>query len=343
MVVYTHLSDFAMRQLLRRFQLGELHSVRNVAALPERTLVEIRTARGLFHVRIANQRTLVDVRYEEALLSFLLHAGVHVPKMLLTSEGSSIVSLTAKQHLTVFAPLPGRDVGVFEITVTHAFQAGAFLARLHQIGRGFNLRRRCRIDPVQVRQLLHKSRQLKFTGHVLQDLHHLTQETDRASWSRDLPRGMVHGDARIAQTRFRDGQLSGMGDFEMAANGPLVVDLATALADWGFLHDSYRIDRAVAFVQGYESQRRLRPKERMDLFTSLRFVLARLAILTLLLHERQTNIGSYPYRDYRHYLRRLESLLASSEKTRSAEMWSAIPAQSESFPHRQGASSCLPK
>ena len=105
----------------------------------------------------------------------------------------------------------------------------------------------------------------------------------QASWAlgKALPQGLVHGDLFRDNVLFKDGQVSGLIDFDHTARGPLIFDLAVVALDWVYLADGGKAELA-ALASGYEEERPLEAAEHSDwgqalALAALRFALARIA------------------------------------------------------------------
>ena len=137
MAVDTHLlSERAIRQHLRPFQVGDLIAARGVCASAVNTMYEVSTTRGRFLMRVLDNRSPKDAEFEEALLLRLHDKGLQVPRMVGAGKRGRVIAIAPRQHLAVFQYLPGRQVGVFEVSPEHARQVGEFLGTMHLAARG---------------------------------------------------------------------------------------------------------------------------------------------------------------------------------------------------------------
>ena len=309
MAVYTHLSERALRQHLRPFRLGELVEAKGISAGTINTIYDVQTAQGRYILRILENRSLTDARFEEALLTRLSERGLNVPHMMAAGKRGCVMSISARQHLSVFEFLEGREVGVFEVTPQHTEQVGQFLAHMHLGSRGLGRRRANRFDPDHIRRIGEKCRAAPVSAALRTDLATLGREVLRHRWPRDLPRGIVHGDLFIDNVRFRSGQLCGVLDFEMASTSPMLYDLAVAICDWSFSHDRFLPERAAALIGGYARERPLKDQELDSLYEMCRFAAARFAMTRFYDFEvRRRPEAQRLYKDYRHFLERLRAL-----------------------------------
>src|SRR4051794_13586802 len=108
MAVYTRLSERALRQHLRPFRLGELLEAHGVSAGTINTIYEVNTTRGRYILRILENRTVTDARFEEALLLRLAERGLTVPQMMGAGKRGHVIPIAPRQQLSVFQYLPGR-------------------------------------------------------------------------------------------------------------------------------------------------------------------------------------------------------------------------------------------
>ncbi len=214
--------------------------------------------------------------------------GVVTPRMAVSVAGSAFFAVTGADGLRrwacIFPRLPGRELGIFEVEPHHAAQVGAFLGRMH---------RRLRRWPGGPNPYGHRV--------VASWLPALTQHPATATTAlliqerlgnvlrrrRPLPRGLIHGDLFVDNTRWTaDGaDLQAVFDWEMAGRDHLALDLAITVCAWCFRRQgdamTLRDDVATALVDGYQRERPLTPSERRGfhgelLLASLRFAASRL-------------------------------------------------------------------
>lgn len=311
MAVYTPLNDRTLREHLRAFRVGDLIEARGVSAGTINTIYDVNTTRGRYILRILEDRSQRDARFEEALLLRLAERNLTVPQMISAGRRGHIVPITPRQQLSVFRYLPGRELGVFEVRPEHVRQVGEFLAGMHAAALGLRRQRRNRFTPERVIPIVDRCAEALHGTVVARDLRRLQTELFRHSWPRHLPRGIIHGDLFIDNVRFARGRLVGVLDFEMASNGPWAYDLAVTLCDWSFEHDRLLLPLAASLIAGYQEVRALRPVERDNLFELCRFAATRFAVTRI--HDFEVQVrpdAQRLYKDYRHFMGRLRSLKA---------------------------------
>jgi homoserine kinase type II len=311
MPVLPHLTERALRRALKPFRLGELIQARGVNAQTVNRFYDLSTTRGRYILRILENRTSTDARFEESLLAHLMQRGLAVPKMMGAGRRGRVVDLGPGKLVSVFAYMPGREVAVFEVCVGHVAQVGQFLADLHRATRGLRRRRTDRFDPPHLAKMVARCQARARRPEQHRDAAFLGQQLAQLPWPRALPRGTIHGNLCIDHVRFDHGALCGVLEFGCAATSPLAYDLALALADWAFVRDAFCPELGRGLVQAYHRRRPLHAAETAALFdlcclAAVRYAICRLHDFELCGHRPLCR----PYRDYRHFLARLRALQA---------------------------------
>ncbi len=314
MAVYTHLSGNELRGHLERFNVGDLVEAKGVSGGTVNTIYDVSTTEGRYILRILEERTVTDARFEESLIMHLAERGLVVPRMMEAEGGvGHILSINANQQLSLFEYLPGRELAVFELTDHHAEQIGEFLGAMHVAAVGLRRRRRNRFSPQRVDLLLKRCQAAMEGDPRASDLDWLARQLALCQWPRHLTRGVIHGDLFVDNARFHKGILCGVLDFEMASNGPLAYDIAVAMMDWCFSSGEFDAGRGRALVSGYLKRRELDNGERAQLFSLCVYAACRFTITRFYDFEVRTRPEAQrKYKDYRHFLGRMKSLMALS-------------------------------
>ena len=306
MAVYTHLEPTTLASLLADFEIGKLLDVAGVAAGSINTIYKVTTDRGTFFVRILEDRPARHAHFEAALLSHLRAHGLEVASPVLRHDGSAFVSLTSKQHLSVFPAMPGLELEHPELRPLHCAALGNYLARMHSATLNFKLRRKNSFDQAALLQMLKLCHQSK----LRLPLSRLQEVIENFVEPQDLPRGIIHGDVFVDNAKFQGDKLVGLLDFEMASNGVFLYDLAVALLDWCFAREALDKPRATALLTAYQAERRLQKAELYGLKTYLEFVLARFTLTRIVSFELpQNRCDTRRHKDYRELLNRLDWLV----------------------------------
>lgn len=305
MAVYTHLSDGFVRYMLSVYpEAGELMSLTGIPAGSINTSYRLGTSTGEFFLRVGENKQFADLIYEKNLLVFLEGeagrlGGVATPRMVPNAARGYFFPVDASptdvppsepkparraKYACLFEALKGRDLAVFEVEPGHVEQVGALLARAHLALRPF---RGHRANPYGAPVLAAWLSNLKH-AEVEQDL--IARLDDALRWvlrhRRPLPRGVIHGDLFINNTKWHRGRLDAVFDWEMAGRDHLALDVAITLNAWCWRREpsgggAFDDELASALLRGYQSVRPLAPSERRGFHVecclgALRFTLSRI-------------------------------------------------------------------
>lgn len=285
MAVYTPLEENLVRHMLSIYDVGELSELVPIAAGSINTNYRVVTDRGAWFLRVNEGKRFRDLVYEKNLLVALDErapklGGVHAPKIVENVIGGHFFPIK-KKYACLFEELQGRELGVFELLPDHARQLGAFLARAHRALRRY---RGGRTNPYG----------LPVMQRWMDGIARRSDEPDLVRWLRDrlgwvargrrpLPRGVIHGDLFMNNTKWRRGDLFAVFDWEMAGPDHLALDLGICLNAWGYKRDERAFDLELcrALLDGYRAVRPLSASEERGLFRetvlgALRFTLSRI-------------------------------------------------------------------
>lgn len=224
-----------------------------------------------------------DVPFYTAAMQHLAKAGILCPKPMQFRDGASFGWLEDKPAV-VTSFLQGRQIS--EITQDATHQSGAYLAKLHQAGAGFQdeLINATGVESWLGRVAYTNAANGSAHGFGIADELLVATHAISAHWPDYLPSGLIHGDYFPDNVFFdAQGQLCGVIDFYFAATDDLAYDLAIALTAWCFDKASNQLqpDLAKALLAGYQSVRPLTSAER-EAFAllcqgaAIRFTLSRL-------------------------------------------------------------------
>ena len=313
MAVYTRLTDGQIADYATAFGLGTLVRADGIAQGTINSVYDVHTTHGRFILRILEDRPAEDVAFESQLVACLHGAGLRVPRMHATAAGDWFVSLSSRQHISFFDFLPGVEPARCDVSARYARQVGRFMGEMHGACESLTMRRANPFGPKQVSEILTYCREAPSAPGDVVTLDGLRDAVSAFSWPEDLPMGVVHGDLFVDNTRFSEEALCGVFDFEMASSGPLVFDLAVAIADWGFCNGDTVLDLGCAreLVLGYQEHRLLTSAEKLALFGLCSYVTARYTASRYYDFEvRVREDAERQYKDYRVFLSRFQTIKA---------------------------------
>lgn len=281
MAVYTDLRDEELAAHLKRYDIGELHSLKGIAEGVENSNWLLGTDSGQFILTVYEKRVNpLDLPFFLGLMDHLSAKGINCPRPVPMRDGEMLGELAGKPSAIVTF-LDGFSVR--KARVSHCRQVGEVLARLHLAAADFTGHRPNALTVGNWRPLYERSAE---RAHEVEPglAAFIARELDflEANWPADLPAGVIHADLFRDNVFFLRDELSGVIDFYFACNDLLAYDVAICVNAWCFEPDwSFNVTKARAMLEGYLSVRPLSPAE-LAAFpvlargSSMRFMLTRL-------------------------------------------------------------------
>lgn len=287
MAVYTEVSDDALRDFLREYDIGEVVSFKGIAEGVENSNYLLQTVSTpddapenyiltLYEKRVHPE----DLPYFLGLMDHLAGTGFSCPTPVHGKDGAALREL-AGRPAAIVSFLSG--MWPRKITPGHCAELGAAMARLHLAGSDFDGHRDNNMSVAGWEKLVAATRDRAdevvpgLSATIVAEL----DETGR-NWPEDLPEGVIHADLFPDNVFFLGDKLSGLIDFYFACNDALSYDIAICINAWCFEADaSLNITKARALLRGYASVRQLSQAEydalpRLCRGAALRFLLTRL-------------------------------------------------------------------
>lgn len=281
MAVYTDVTAEALTGFLAGYDLGKLLSFKGIAEGVENSNFLLHTDRGAFILTLYEKRVAEDdLPFFLGLLGHLSGKGITCPQPVRNRSGGPLGRLCGRPAAIVTF-LDG--VWIAQPKPGHCHALGGALARLHDAGADFQMRRENTLSVAGWRTLFAQAAE---RAHEIEP--GLAAETQRdldtleAQWPRGLPRGVIHADLFPDNVFFLGDELSGLIDFYFACSDALAYDLSICLNAWCFRPDgAFDLAKGTALMEGYQAVRPLSPAERdampvLARGSALRFMLTRL-------------------------------------------------------------------
>ena len=281
MAVYTEVTDEDLRAFMSRYDLGEVVTFKGIAEGVENSNFFVRTTRSPLILTVYEKRVReADLPFFLGLMEHLAGRGITCPLPVRTRDGAALGHLAGRPAVLVTF-LDG--IAVKRPSAGHCRAVGAALARLHEAGRDFPMRRENALSisgwpPLFAAAEAEADRVSPgLAERIRAELAHLGPR-----WPEDLPSGIIHADLFTDNVFFLGEDLSGVIDFYFACTDSYAYDLAICLNAWCFEPDgSFNGTKGRAMLAGYGSVRRLEPAEVEGLpilarGSALRFLLTRL-------------------------------------------------------------------
>lgn len=314
MATFTRLDDADAHAIAAAAGLGAVRAVTPIAAGTVNSNFAFDCDGGRFFVRVNEGKTADDVAWEAALVDDLAAAGLPTPPPRRVA-GQPFV-LHRGLLVSVFPWVDGIWRGPDEVTAADAAAIGAALARIHAVGdaRGRATWRAgiyrfedivARFDGFRASADPALAEAIAVLGPELAALAEAAPIRARATV------GLIHGDL------FRDnvlwagppadapGALAAVLDFEQAAAGSLVYDVAVAVHDWCWDAAARAVRPALAraLVAAHQAARPWTDADRAAFPVELRAAAARFTVTRITdVHLRHVD---NPDKDFRAFLARL--------------------------------------
>jgi len=263
MAVFTEVSFDNAAELIGRLGVGELTTLKGIAAGIENTNYFADTAQGRYVLTLFERLSFEQLPFYLHLMKHLATHGVPVPEPQADANGEILHTLGGKPAAVV-----NRLSGSHQLAPdsSHCESVGAMLARMHLAGQDYprhqpNLRG---LDwwgetvPVVAPHLTPAQRTLIESELAFQ------QQLGASAAYAALPRGPIHADLFRDNVMFEGHKLTGFFDFYFAGVDTFLFDIAVCLNDWCIDLESGRLveERAMAFVAAYDAVRPLGSSER---------------------------------------------------------------------------------
>ncbi len=301
MALYTPLPLAEADAITRAHGLGPARAVHPILAGSVNSNFFLDADRRVF-ARIYEEQETDGVAYEWALLDHLGGAGLPVPRRVLGPAPGQL--RVAGKPVGVFEAMGGEESCQAGVTEARIAALGRFLAESHAAGATFPTRREGRFGLATLRPRLEA---LEAAGHadladVLPVLRESLDEID-AGWDATLPGGVVHGDLFRDNVRWEGDRIVGALDWESAADGTYVYDLAVCALSWCY-GAAFEPNLLAGLGRAYHAARPLEPREKAALRLALmagavRFTLTRITDYHLRKGSQQV------FKDYRRFVDRL--------------------------------------
>jgi homoserine kinase type II len=281
MAVYTDVAFDDLATVLAGYDIGTALGFKGIAEGVENSNFLLKTDRGAFILTLYEKRVSAnDLPFFLGLLEHLASRGVLCPVPVRNRSGEAWTIVNGRPA-AILTWLDGLSLRYPH--ADHCAEAGAALAKLHEAGRGFGLRRANSLGPDGWTKLANAT--LARADSVQEGLPALIESSLsdlRRAWPRGLPSGIVHADLFPDNVLFTDAKVSGLIDFYFACDDAYAYDLAVMLNAWCFEADgSFSADKGRALVGAYCAHRPLDSAEIASLpvlaqGAALRFLLTRL-------------------------------------------------------------------
>lgn len=258
MSVFTTLSLDEVRLWLAPFNVGELQTLRGIAAGITNTNYFVETSESRFVLTVFEKNDFDELPYFVHLMTHLSQHGIQCPSPIVDKDGVALHRIHGKPALMVSC-LRGSDVSQPNLTQIEA--VAQTLARMHLAGMAFH--EQSHNQRGQGWRVMTAQQVMPRLAPVQQ---HLLQEELQFQHGLDLsglPHGVIHGDLFRDNVLFDGNVLGGFIDFYYACHDVLAYDVAIAVNEWCVdANGAFVDDKLAVFMNAYHAVRPFTAEEK---------------------------------------------------------------------------------
>ncbi len=320
MAVFTPVSELEAQQLLEQFSIGELVSLRGIAAGIENTNYFLTTTQGEYVLTLFEVLTTDQLPFYIELMHHLASQEIPVPQPQTTHAGERMTQLHTKPCAIVtrlsggYEPAPG---------VAHCRLAGNLLARMHLAARNFSIHQPnlrgldwWKNTVPTIKPFLSEEQQ-QLIGANLDEQIHLSRQPAFV----DLPYGPAHCDLFrdnvLFDGTFEQPSMGGFIDFYFAGWDHWLFDVAVSVNDWCIDRDTgaFKPELLQAWLEAYAAIRPFTDSEKTYWPAMLRAAALRFWISRLYDYHCPRPAQTLKPHDPRHFERILQQRHSAPEIT----------------------------
>lgn len=258
MSVFTTLSLDEVRLWLAPFNVGELQTLRGIAAGITNTNYFVETSESRFVLTVFEKNDFDELPYFVHLMTHLSQHGIQCPSPIVDKDGVALHRIHGKPALMVSC-LRGSDVSQPNLTQIEA--VAQTLARMHLAGMSFHEQSHNQRGQgwrvMTAQQVMPKLAPVQ--QHLLQEELQFQHGLDLSG----LPHGVIHGDLFRDNVLFDGNVLGGFIDFYYACHDVLAYDVAIAVNEWCVdANGAFVDDKLAVFMNAYHAVRPFTAEEK---------------------------------------------------------------------------------
>ena len=309
MAVYTKLSETELKDFFSKYNLGKLLNYKGIKEGIENTNYFTETEKGKFIL------TLYEKRVEEKDLPFFISLMRNIydkkfpsPEPIINRNGNYISEIL-KKKAAVISFIEGSAKK--NLNPNDCYQVGIYTAKLHQITKTLNIKRKNKLSVNSWREIYSKvERNCSKIHKNLSKIIEKNLSDIEKNWPKNIPAGIIHADLFPDNIFFKKNKLSGIIDYYFACHDFYAFEIAICLNALCFEGSkenlSFNVTKATKFINGYSSIRKLTSSEKDSLKilckgAAIRFLLTRVFDYLNLIEGAIVTV-----KDPIEYLKRLE-------------------------------------
>ncbi len=262
MAVYTRLSEEQIKNILKDYSFKSVNKIEEISEGILNTNYFIEGDKGKFVFRILEgERDYREEIKELEFLDYLNSKGFPCPTAIKNVSGENYTFIDGKMA-SVFTFINGEKVK--ETNDNNLKEIGEKLGKMHNLLKDRDIKRSRKIDMDYFYDIISKA---DLKGILKEDYDFIMGYYKRAAavdYSK-LPFGIIHNDIFPDNVFMKNGEISGLIDFNDCLRGPFILDLAIIINFWirnkGFSPEKEEQFTNV-FLEAYETQRKISEEEK---------------------------------------------------------------------------------
>ena len=283
MAVYTRINQGDLSLIEKTFKIGKIISFSGIKKGIENTNYLIRTKNKKIILTIFEKRVQTkDLPFFMDLMFGLSRQKIKCPEPIKNKKGKYLFKIKNKTACLV-SFLEGKDK--INLTNKDCYVVGKNAALLHIAAKKLRLYRKNSLSVNSWGPLLNKidKRINKLSGNLINIMKNDLFDIKK-KWPKNMPNGIIHSDLFIDNIFFYKKKYYGFIDFYFSANDFLAYELATCVNALCFkkINKVFVLNKkkCAQLLKGYQSVRKLNPKEKNNFNTlcrgsALRYLLTR--------------------------------------------------------------------
>ena len=212
MAVHSPISQKELKIFLKQYDLGALIKYEGILEGIENTNYKLVTSKNTFILTIFEKRVdPKDLPFFINLKKHLTKKNFQCPKPIKNRKGECI-SLINKKYCVINSFLQGQKTLI--VNDSHCRQVGEMLALLHIDSNDFEEKRNNTMSHDQWKKIFIKNQKSQ-NNQYANIMPNIDKELSflNLAWPKNLPKGIIHGDAFQDNIFFRNNKISGLIDF----------------------------------------------------------------------------------------------------------------------------------
>jgi len=277
--IYKKISAGKIFKILERFNIGVVVKAERIKTSGNIAYL-VTAEKGRYFLRLCpaeglRWRSKNEIAAEIELLKYVKKRGVPVILPIADKSGHEIISIgRCNGYMRPFIDAAEK----LSPTIAETRAAGRILGGFHKKIKGYKTKnaRKHIFDVSAARRYLraHKKEILKSNfKNVVEFVGLIGKELSALNFPKILPTGMIHEDFGKRHVLWRGGKIAAVVDFDRSYYGSLLFDLGQALRGWCFVDDwkKWSVRHFRAFIDGYQSERKVTKIEKKYLIDVIRF------------------------------------------------------------------------